>query len=184
MGKKGSGKSFLVKKCLKRIRRYIVLDPLAEYEGVVFHEWHEIALALHNLKTFDFRIVFRPLKKDEIEPFFILANSVNDYTLVCEEVENWCNARYIQQNLEELISFGRHFSRSLVWISRSPFEINRDLTRQSDVLISFIQSEPVDLKYLANYTFDRDIKTLPEYDFAWYGDIQKYTDFVGDCSSR
>jgi len=167
MGKTGSGKSELVKSALINIPRKIIIDPMGEYEGTLFDSWDVLLDFIDNYRTDDFTAVFRPLHKDDIDRFFELCNSVNDYTLIAEEVENWCGSHDIQCDLEEIISFGRHNNRSIIWISRTPYEINRDLTRQSHLLISILQTEPVDLKYLENYPFNKDITTLKEYDYAY-----------------
>jgi len=171
MGKKGSGKTELVKKYIPKLKRAIIIDPMHEYhESTIVYNWRDLVGFIDEFKDLEFRVIFRPADFEDVNMFFVIANNVNRYTLVVEEVENWCDSRRIHPDFEKMISFGRHGERNIIWISRSPFEINRDLTRQTDVLISFRQTEPVDLKYLANYNFNKDLKTLDQYEYAFWTD--------------
>ena len=187
MGRVGSGKSYLVKKMLARFPRRLIYDPFEEYEGVLFRRWAEAAVYLDNFTgdedgavedEYPFQVVYRPPSRHDAEQFFRMAASLKNYVLIAEEVEMWCKSSWINPHLERLISFGRHKCRSLVWITRSPFEINRDLTRQHNLLISFKQTEPRDIAYLDNYSFNKDITTLAEYEYAWYGDEEILKTYV------
>lgn len=175
LGKKGSGKTEFAKSCLVNIKRYIVIDPLAEYPGLVCENWTEIVSFLDEYKDMDFQVVYRPTSKDDEEAFFRIINEINNYTLIAEEVDYWCTSQYLHPELDNLTRYGRHFKRNLIWISRNPYEINRFLTRQSDLIVTFKQTEPRDLDYFKRYTFNKDIQELEQYEYAYWGDKEILT---------
>jgi len=182
LGKKGSGKSYLVKSMLSRIPRLIIIDPLREYSGVIFNDWRDVVEYIHKFKSGRFRAVFRPTEGREDESIgevLDVVNDINNYTLVMEEVDYVCDPWTIHPELERLVKYGRHFRRNLIWISRNAAEVNRDLTRQSDTLVTFRQTEPIDLKYLRSFSFSKDPETLEKYEFATSGDIQMFTLLTG-----
>lgn len=175
LGKKGSGKTEFVKSSLEHIKRYIVIDPLYEYPGVIFEDWAELAIFLNEVQDVDFKIIYRPIDKEDNENFFRIVNEVNNYTLIVEEVDFWCDSHWIHPELDTICRYGRHFKRSLIWISRNPYEINRFLTRQSDLLVTFKQTEPRDLDYFSRYTFNKNLETLKEFEYAYWGDQEILT---------
>jgi len=181
MGKKGSGKTELTRKVLVNIRRYIVVDVMAEYEkGVIFYDFDPMLTFLNQWKKNDFHIIFRPTSDPDTDNLFDTIQKLNDFTLILEEVDRWCDPNRIDQRLLNLVKYGRHFKRNLIWISRNPFEVNRNLTRQYDLLISFVQTEPRDLEYLAKYPFDKDLTKLKEFEYSCAGDSDLVTLFKGE----
>lgn len=175
LGKKGSGKTEFVKSSLKHIKRYIVIDPLAEYPGVIFDRWYDLLNFIDRLQDQNFTVVYRPMDREDEESFFLILNEINNYTLIAEEVDYWCSSYEIHPEIDYITRYGRHFKRNLIWISRNPFEINRFLTRQSDVLVTFRQTEPRDLDYFARYDFNKDLEKLKEFEFAYSGDKEVLT---------
>ena len=175
LGKKGSGKTHLVTSCLAAIDRYIVVDTLHEYPGAVFENYASVVCFLDEMRDNHFAIVYRPLSDDDLEKFFTIINDINNYTLVVEEIDFYCDPQNIHPEIDNLTRYGRHYGRSLIWVSRNPYEVNRFLTRQSDLLITFVQSEPRDLDYFKRYSFDKDIQNLKQYEYSMWGDIQLFT---------
>ena len=172
LGKKRSGKSWMVKRGLTKMRRFVVLDPLGEYDGVVVCEtYEEIYRHIAGFKSNNFRVAFRAKNEYELEKFWILSNEINDYTLIIEEADLVASTNKVHPQLRHRLAHGRHYRRNTIWITRSPFEIDRFLTRQTDVLVCFYQSEPRDLKYLENYTFNKNPQLLnyEKYEYSvWY----------------
>ncbi|MBA7495311.1 hypothetical protein ES702_05893 [subsurface metagenome] len=169
LGKKGSGKSHKVKQMMKKIPRYIVIDPMDEYSDcVVVNNYDELYDYLCGYHSSDFRIAFRPPDDFECEKFWELANEIHDYTLIVEEADIYAHSTDIHPELLNRLKHGRHKKNSTIWISRSPFEINRYLTRQTDLIVCYLQTEPRDLKYLEGYKFDKDITKLnySKYEYA------------------
>jgi len=178
MGKKGSGKTVFVQESLKNMKRYIVVDTLHEYNGAIFYNWIDIVCFIDEVRDIDFNIIYRPLNDEDREEFFELINVINNYTLVVEEIDFYCDSHNMHPELDHLTRYGRHYNRSLIWITRNPFEVNRFLTRQSDVLVTFKQTEPRDLDYFKKYNFNKEIETLKEYEYAFWGDEQIVTNVL------
>jgi len=176
MGKKGSGKSNLIKKyMLKNMVRYIIIDTLYEYEDDrIFYNIDELYDYLKENKDRAFKIIFRPENDNDIEILFQISKTINNYTLVIEEVDFYADTFHINENLLYNIKYGRHFGRNIIWVSRSPYEINRFLTRQTDLLIVFKQTEPRDIEYLNKYKFDKNIQLLGKYEYAISGDLNVF----------
>jgi ABC-type dipeptide/oligopeptide/nickel transport system ATPase component len=176
IGKKGSGKSYLIKtKFLKNVKRYIVIDTLQEYtQGVIFDDVSLVHEYLKEHINDSYKIIFRPKNDGDVDMLLSLTVMINNYTLIIEEVDFYADTFHINENILYNIKYGRHFSRNLVWISRSPYEINRFLTRQTDVIICFNQTEPRDIEYLNKYSFDKNIKMLEKYEYAVSGDAEVY----------
>ena len=49
MGKKGMGKSFMVKHFMHRIKRKIIIDPMHEYPGTIFYSWEDLIIFLNDI---------------------------------------------------------------------------------------------------------------------------------------
>jgi hypothetical protein len=173
MGKKGSGKSFLVKQAVEKMRRLIIVDPMYEYVGTICDDWETVVQVIDRHREINFKVVYRPHNDADLEKFMAIINTVNDYTLVFEEVDRMCDPRQIHPELLHLTKYGRHSRRNLLWISRNPYEISRFLTRNSDFLLTFRQTEPRDLEYLNEYTFKNPIESLEKYDWTYHADDEK-----------
>ena len=172
IGKKGSGKSQLAKSSLKNIDRYIVLDVLHEYnQGIIFLNFEEMIKYLkeHEFSK-KFKIIYRPSDDYDSERFLEMTKYLKNFTLILEESDFHCNPHKINPNLEHNLKYGRHFRRNLIWITRRPAEINRMLSAQSDLIIVFNTTEPIDLKYLSFYQFNKNIPELKKYEYAFSGD--------------
>jgi hypothetical protein len=180
MGKKGSGKSHLVKHyILPKVKRYLVLDSLREYkEGVICGSIDDLKNYIFQCENGRMKGIFRPENDTDVEEFLALTRHVNTCFFILEEVDLIADSNRINDDLLYNIKYGRHYERSILWISRCPYEINRFLTRQTDLMITFKQTEPRDLDYLAKYSFNKDIATLGQYEYAYTGDEKILQDFV------
>lgn len=179
MGKKGMGKSFMVKHFMHRIKRKIIIDPMHEYNGTIFYSWDDVVVFLNEYYDLDFSIVYRPLEDEDREYFMRVVNQVNNYTLIAEEVDLLSDSHDIHEELEKLIKYGRHESRNLIWISRGPYEVNRLLTRLTDTMITFQQNEKRDQDFFNNYNFNKDVTILKKYEWAYWGDSKILTSIFG-----
>lgn len=178
LGKKGSGKTELVKKIIPKFDRLIIVDNLREYDGLIAYEYEELYAHISEFRDFKkFKIVFRPTSDDDKDQFFKLMTTVNNFTLILEEVDYYATPMSIEPDLLHNIKYGRHYGRNLIYIARRTSEVSRFLTSQSDLIISFIQQEPRDLDHLKRYNFNRDIATLDKYEYAWSGDEETYKKF-------
>ena len=173
LGKKGSGKTTLAKRIITRLDRVIVLDEFRDYvECLPVKNINDLTYIVRQLDTVKFKIAYQADNQDETDNFLEVINYVNNYTLVIEEVDLYANSHDIHKEILSLLKYGRHFNRSLIYISRSPFEIHRYLTRQSDFIISFMQTEPRDIQYLQEYNFNKDVSAIKyeKFEYAvWFG---------------
>jgi len=175
-GKKGSGKSYFVQhKIIPSLGAFIILDKMEEYRGGMVFENPGI------MKTYIqrmikagkmYKCIFRWTNDDQIEQVWeMLCDGekmlLENFTLVVEEVDLYCDSYGIQPELDYLIRYGRHDSVSLIWVSRSPFEINRMLTRLTDVYVTFVQSEPRDINWLKDFNWSKDPTTLARYEYGY-----------------
>lgn len=173
-GKKGCGKTSLAKKAIQRMDRVIVIDPMFEYEGLILSTFRDVYYYLQTMCLNSFRLIFRPDDLQEEEKFFALMNYVNNYTLVLEEVDRYARPNSANPDILKLVRYGRHGSRSIIFISRRPAAVSRELTSQSDVLITFRQQEPRDIEYLKEFAFPETIKDLAEFEHLYAGDAEVY----------
>jgi len=183
MGKTGSGKSHLAKQILQKQRRYLVIDPLWEYPGIVFYDWAELVRGVYDRAGQGFKFCFRPARNKQGEAdtgkVFRLMNEIGNYTAVIEEADTWCNPYFIHEDFASLMKYGRHSCINMLWISRNPTEVNRTLTRLSHALISYRQTEPIDLRNLRQYAWSEELSTLDKYQWAYNGDAQIITKLTG-----
>ena len=84
-GRKGLGKTYLVKWIVRRSRRMILIDTLNEYNnGTVVYDTDALFdMAMEP----EFRIVFRPLNDEDFEYALDLAIAVGKLTLVIDEID-------------------------------------------------------------------------------------------------
>lgn len=147
-GHKGSGKSTLVKELVEEHDRVIIFDTMGEYEGAI-EDFSEAVRELGRVQDARrFRVAIRlPEDYDALEAMEV-AYDVTDCLVVFEEVSFYCSPSSMPTILKKFVRYGRHRQISQIYVSRRPAEINRDLTAQSDLIVSFRQHEPNDVDYL------------------------------------
>lgn len=149
VGKRGSGKTQLVKKLLAEIdrQRVIIFDPLGEYEsGLIYYDFITFCDKIEGAESF--RYILRFDNQEEYEYALEVAYAVGDLLLVIEEITHFANERSIDKSLDSIIRFGRHQNVSLLSVTQRCANIPRLLTSQMDIIISFKQTEPRDIEYL------------------------------------
>ena len=162
LGKKGSGKSFFAKKVIIPLfHRLLIIVPLDEYHYYYTYTLPEfVGVQKENYTKNKFRLVYRPLDENE-DLFFKFVYSIENITVLIEEVDGYSNGKSIDPYLERLFKYGRHKNINLICISRRPAEIGRLLTAQSDIIISFQQTEKRDVDYFKNFTdYPEELKKL------------------------
>ncbi|MBA7494373.1 hypothetical protein ES702_04948 [subsurface metagenome] len=168
MGKTGTGKTVLAKKALKNLRSYIIVDVQAEYtQGIIFEDTDEILEFIEQWKNP--KIIFRPANDESQERFLEqIIKRKNNYTLILEEVDHWCDPYKIDPILYDFLRYGRHKGRNLIWISRNAAEVSRKLTRLTHLMFTYLQTEPIDLEYLNKFQFNKEIDKLGQYEYAYW----------------
>ena len=159
IGKRGSGKSVLVKHLIAEARRLVVYDVMSEYtHGVCFEREDMDVLLSFWFRVFGgaFRIIYRPfrteLRKEDPKDIEWLARAcfiLGDITFVVEEIDAVCTAWVMPEWLSYCVQRGRHKNIELIGVTPAPFGINRDLTRQAKRICVFNTNEPKDIDYLA-----------------------------------
>lgn len=177
LGRKGSGKSFLAAEIIEEYPRAIILDSLAEYSGDVVTDGlpDSVREILKRKDKPRFRIVCRVLDKEHCEKLMRLIYEIPNTLFVIEETSMYCSPTYLPEDLSRLIQYGRHREISLMFISRRPAELNRNLTAQADLVVTFQQQEPRDVQYLRGILGKEadQIVGLQPYQFIMMGQREK-----------
>ena len=164
-GKKGSGKTSLVKRyIIPKFPKIVILDSLDEYSGVRTESISQFIDVLNkNLERRAFIIKYVPLDESETD-FFMAGYLLRDVTIIVEEADLYSNAHNEDPFFRKIIRYGRHRNLNLVCISRRPAEVSRNITAQADIIVSFRQTEPIDLKYFAKISEKwKDLPNLSKY---------------------
>lgn len=174
LGRKGSGKTTLAMQIVKEHSRVVALDTMGQYQAtkgdlaVTFNDGLALLVKTDERKTF--RISIRLDETDDYLDILNVCYHVPNSLLVIEEASFFCSPFVLPTELSRLIRYGRHRDISMIFISRRPSELHRDVTAQSDVVVSFAQSEPRDIAYLKAYAGKdiRAVQTLPPFKcLAW-----------------
>lgn len=151
-GQRGSGKSYLAKKLIQAEPRYLIYDTMSEYnQGVIFDSEEHAKFAYFWQRTYcrNFRLIYRPLQpQQQIDTIADLVFTCGDMLLLIEEVETYCSAYQLSDQLAAIVQRGRHKNISLIGIAHRPNNINRLLTSQAKEIYIFATREPRDVDYL------------------------------------
>ena len=180
-GTKGSGKSELGKKIAEEYSRVVVMDMLGEYDTdtMTFTVDDTLKFLVENESNSSLSLSVRFSELDDYLDVLECCYHLTDYLLVVEEASFLCSSSNFPAELSKLVRYGRHRRISQLYISRRPAEVARDVTAQSDLLVTFRQREPRDLDYLyscapgARMTrreFGAYVEGLPDYRCAVFGD--------------
>lgn len=168
-GKTGTGKSFLAKRIIaEKSKRNIIFDSRFEYDdGYIVYTYPEFSEIIKQVKNdSEFHIICRMKSEKDTLYALKLLTMLNNYTFVVEEAELYIDARSQSDEFNHLINFGRHQNISLIGITQRAPQINIKFRSQYSSMFSFRQSEPNDLKKLAEYGFNPDeIKNLPDHEY-------------------
>lgn len=155
LGMKGSGKSSYLKSETRKMERLLIWDYLREYdEGRIVHTIEELIPLLTKNFAGKFRIIFRPSGGNIAEVFDRFSRAaycMNNMTLVLEEVDKISDPSFMSEGFQELINYGRHKKIDIIAASRRAHCVPRDLTANADVIVSFFQQEPRDVKYITDF---------------------------------
>jgi hypothetical protein len=176
LGRKGSGKSTLAKMIAAEQSRVVIVDANGEYDmGEVCWELQScIERLIASESERRFCITMRCLSVQDNLTLIGLCYHLENTWLIIDETSLYCSPVSVPDEISRLVRFGRHKEISLVFIGRRASEIPRDITANSDLLISFKQHEPRDIAYLKTIHSDAEgCLTLPDYHFKVFGDMNK-----------
>lgn len=168
LGRKGSGKTSLAKHMIRDKRRLLIYDPMGQFSdcGVVINDPVVLIEYLKRNIAGSFRVVYQPaddIGTDiavEFENTCEIVHCLEDLYFVVDEVDTYAQSNNCPPYFNNLVQRGRHKRISLVVTTRRHTETTRHLTAQADILISFSQHEPNDLKYLGTF-FGKEADNLP-----------------------
>jgi hypothetical protein len=170
-GKKGSGKTTLVKKALTvngklNLKNIIIVDVNDEYKDLIqecIFDFNEMKFRLDKgllpLRVF--------LTDENQNHFFDKLCSCKNFTLVIDELHIYSNPyQKSSGKLDKLIRLQRHNGIEFVGISQRVSEISRTATAQADKILTFKQTEPLDLKILEQRGFNPvEVSNLKKYKY-------------------
>lgn len=170
-GRRGCGKSTLMRQRVMALSRVLVFDTLAEYGdlGLAVTDSHTLVDTVQDKHQQFFRIIYAPIMEPlevAFDRFLQVAWCCSDCFLVIDEVEQLASAISIPDSFRRNLSYGRHRNISVLAASRRAAEVPRLLTSQADEIISFNQTEPRDIAYIAAFAgsdFAEATMKLPRY---------------------
>jgi len=154
LGKKGSGKThFVIKKIIPCFKKTIILDAMDEYPFFPVYSVKALIgfLIANDSPQKKYKVNYRPHDENE-EAFFELIYQIGNVTLVVEEIDLYCSSHSSDPFLKRIIRYGRHRNIDLIGVSRRPAEITKDLVSQSDLLLSFKQTQKIEIDFFRHYT--------------------------------
>ena len=121
LGKRGSGKSYLAKKMLQQLSRYLIYDTLGEYtDGVVIQSLAELSEFWSKVYRGPFRIIYQPLDPElEFDKICSHIWLCENMTFLVEEVDRYARPLAMSLPFKEIIQRGRHRD-CLLYTSPSP----------------------------------------------------------------
>lgn len=191
LGRKGSGKSTLVKKLIEREERLVIIDTLGEYgEEMGLRETYTLQKSIQAIKKGYSRKAFgvsvRLIDNDDILTVIEYCFALGEMTIVIEEASMLCKPTTLPGPIAYSLRYGRHKCLNQVYIARRPAELNREVTAQSDVLITFEQKEPRDIEYLrATLGAEAEqVSRMERYHYLYYGDAKLFPKIALDRFAR
>jgi DNA helicase HerA-like ATPase len=152
-GRKGQGKTYLVRQIAQEWDRVVVIDTTGEYKEedgyTVVYGVIECAHALVAADKQDrVRLSLRTDNTDEAIDLLVIINAMSDLLVIVEEAHFYCSPSQLPDAVSKLVRLGRHRNLSSIWVAQRPAAVNRNVTSQADLIISFAQREPRDIAYL------------------------------------
>ncbi len=175
MGKRGSGKTYLVKTLCRQYLRLFIYDPQGEYtDGVIVDDLAELRDVWLKVYRKNFRIVYRPVDAElEFEPVCKLVWECQNLAFVIEEVQSFCNPQSICYDFKAIVAKGRHRDIELIGVTQRPAEISKLLTSQAKQMMIFRVTDPNDTKYFTatfGPEFTEKLEQLQQYEFVKWQD--------------
>lgn len=104
--------------------------------------------------------------KEQEQAFLKFIDQIKEScSIVFEEASKFCNPKFIPNEINNAIHYGRHYAMNLVFTARRAQELNRAVTSQSTAIISFQQTEPNDITILKKVFSEAsklpDLKYIP-----------------------
>jgi len=165
VGMTGTGKTTKLVEIVNNIdnHRMIAIDDLDElaHRGLkgffTAYNIDDFIFMLSNKRKFKIRCHFEHL--DDYQKIFDIVWNLNNLVLIIDEINLHSDRYNISENLNNIVKRGRIKNISLIYNSQRPTDINREITSQSEFLISFRIQEPRDVSYFPK-TFRSDVDKI------------------------
>lgn len=156
-GRRGSGKTTLIKNRIRESPRVAAFDITGEYceIGEVANTAMMFVEALEQRAEKPFRVVFYPDGEPDwnlaFDYFLRACWAARNLLIVADEIDQLASPTQVPPTLYRNLNMGRHRGLDLIAASRRPANVPRLLTSQSDEIIIFNCSEPNDVKYIQDF---------------------------------
>lgn len=147
-GKKGSGKTTLIRKLEVKCRRSLVCDPEAKWppaRAKVIYGARELLKYARAHQLQDPARPFRIIYRDDVDAMQLagpgLAFVLRRCTLTIDELAWLCNSRQLPTYLRRILQFGRERQINLMGTTREPQEVHDLLFSQADEVV-FFRTDP------------------------------------------
>lgn len=155
LGRKGSGKSTILQRYLRRCPRFLLFDVMGE------HRW--VPNTLEDLDEVDRFLAWAETKRYAAARFIPNEPIAGDFAEVCEmvyetgsltfaveEVPLVARAGYLPDEFARVVRLGRHRHINLGWTAQRAAETPRTLTAMTDLFVVLSTAEPRDLDAIAD----------------------------------
>jgi DNA helicase HerA-like ATPase len=180
LGTTGSGKTTLVIECIGQYDRVLILDTMGEYDEIpncIVREGSQACIETLLELEYKPNWVLCCLTLTEQEGLDILgvAFDVENILIVVDESSVYTSPNFLPDEFARLIRYGRKRNIDLIFIARRPAEIHRELTAQANVLVTFQQFEPIDIRYLRTRMGDKAERApnLKPFHILVHGDMKQ-----------
>ena len=163
-GKTGSGKSYFTRSYIQDFERVVIIDPLHEYEGLIFTNINDLIDFYEYNKPETFRFVCRFENDSEYDYLFEFCNAVGNLLLVVEEAEMYISPYAKSSEFLNLVRYGRHKAISIIGVARRASELSTDFKAMVNRIVSFKQTLPHDLKIMSQLGLE-NLEQLPDYEY-------------------
>lgn len=177
VGKTQSGKSHLVKtEIIPKLQNVIIVDIKREYGafGVVVTDLRGVAQACYDGVR---RVVYQPmdLSYGTMESLCAwVRDHLRNWTLVIDELQNWCTSSYIPPALKWVVCTGQGepYRLGLVAVTQRPANVHNDVKSNSSLYIVFrlfLQADAAAISESTGILEDR-LRGLAQHHFLVYDD--------------
>lgn len=153
IGPKGSGKSFIVKRGLAKVARWVAWDLKGEYASVpgarLWKDLRDFARMLEQGGKVK-REVFA-CNRSQFDAWCTWVYQTGNILAVIEEIGRHCTAGSAPGPLQDLFDRSRHSAVDLIAIGPRIAQIPKALGHQADELLVFRSTMPNDLQYLGEW---------------------------------
>lgn len=156
---------FAVRNC----PRLLIFDTLSQYQPgsyTVFEQPGSLRSYLRDrISGGRFRILYQP-KQGEIAEHFEAVNccaaACGNLVYCVDEMDKFTQPNWLPFHLKQIANYSRHFRMALLFTSRRPTQIARELTSQCSEFWLFRNTEPRDLRYFREYIGEQALTELPK----------------------